>query len=157
MADQPVIIQYPPLEYRLARRHDRLAMQITNPTEDQIALLGNKSSVVDPEGESHPLHGRVIGPHSFARMLLPPIPMSFPYPDYTAWGWGWGWGWGPYDPLWGPSYGSAFYGPPPVSYYRVFTPYDWTWKEGVARLHLTYERKGAAFEHTFEILRERAK
>jgi hypothetical protein len=82
-------------------------------------------------------------------MLLPPETMSIPYPDYY---WGWGSYYGPYYPYWGPYYGG--YGPPPVSYYQVRTPYDWQWKTGPIRLHMTYDRKGTAFEHDFEIVRE---
>jgi hypothetical protein len=147
--DQPILVSYAPLEYHLAKQHDRLAMQINNPTDETITLVGERSSVVDPAGESHPLRGRLINPRSFVRMLLPPETMSIPYPDYY---WGWGSYYGPYYPYWGPYYGG--YGPPPVSYYQVRTPYDWQWKTGPIRLHMTYDRKGTAFEHDFEIVRE---
>src|SRR3974390_1105736 len=69
VAEGPVVIPYEPLEYRLARPPDRLSMRIFNPTEDRITLLGNRSYVVDPHGESHPLNSRVIAPHSFAQLL----------------------------------------------------------------------------------------
>lgn len=152
--DQPVEFQYAPLEYRLTRYHNRLAMRIANPTEDQIVLVGNRSSVVAPDGESHPVRGRAIGPHSFTRMFLPSYPLRYPYPDYVGWGWGWGYGWGPYDPFWGPFYGTSFFAPPPLSYYEIMTPYDWDWKTGSARLRLTYERAGTNFEQTLEFVRE---
>ena len=159
--DTPVAIHYEPLDYRLSRDRNRLAILITNPTSDQIVLLGNRSSVVDSKGENHPLRDRVIGPHSYTRMLVPPVPFTFAYPNYWAygpgWGWGSGWGWGWYDPWLGPWYGPGFWGPPPVSYEQVLTPYDWKWKSGPARLHLTYDRAGKTFEHNFEIIREPAK
>jgi hypothetical protein len=132
-------------------------MNIANPTDDRIVLLGGRSFVVDPKGESHPLRDRVIGPHSFTRMLLPPIPFTYAYPDY--WGWGPHWGWGPgwYDPFWGGWYAPGFYGPPSVSYEQVLTVFDWEWKTGLVRLRLTYDRNGKFFEHNLEIIREPSK
>jgi hypothetical protein len=149
--DQPVTVHYEPLDYRLSKYHDRLEMQITNPTEDKMMLLGNRSFVVDPKGESHSIRDRVLGPHSFTKLLLPPVPFTYAYPEY--WGPGWGyWGW--YDPYWGPWYGPGWWGPPPVTYRQVLTVYDWEWKKGTARLHVTYERGTNTFEHEFEIVRE---
>jgi hypothetical protein len=69
---QPVAVHYEPLDYHFARSRDRLAMRISNPTDDQIILRGDKSFIVDPRGESHPVPGFVIGPHSYSRLLLPP-------------------------------------------------------------------------------------
>jgi hypothetical protein len=153
----PQVVQYAPLEYHFAKAHDRLAVQIANPTDDRIILVGERSSVVDPAGQIRPIQSQVLEPRSFARMLLPPRPVSIAVPNYYAWGWGWGpyWGptyWGPYNPYWGPYYG--WYGPPPVSYWRVRTPFDWRWTTGLARLRLTYDRKGTMIEHYFEIVRE---
>jgi hypothetical protein len=134
-------------------------MLITNPTGDRIVMLGTRGFAVDPRGESHPIHDRIIGPHSYSRMLVPPVPFTYAYPDYWAYGPGWGWGfvgsW--YDPMWGPWYGPGFWGPPPISYNQLLTVYDWEWKEGPVRLRLTYERAGKTFEHDFEFLRERMK
>jgi hypothetical protein len=154
---QPVNVHYDPLDYRLRQYHERLEMQITNPTEDKLVLLGNRSFVIDPKGESHPIRERVLGPHSFTKLLLPPEPFSYAYPDYWAWGPGWGWGYpgwyGPY--YWGPYYGPGWWGPPPLSYYRVLTLYDWEWKKGTARLRLTFEKANKdTFEQDFEIVRE---
>lgn len=148
ISEQAAIVSYAPLEYHLSKYHDRLLMEITNPTDEQITLRGERSSVVDPAGESHPLRGQVLAPRSFGRLLLPPQPLTVAYPDY----WGWGPYWGPYSPYWGPYYG--WYGPPPMSYAEFRTAYDWTWKKGLIRLRLTYDRKGTTFEHYFEIARE---
>src|SRR5262249_41183227 len=118
VGDQPAVVRYDPLEYRLVRNHDRLDLRIFNPTDERIVLLGNRSYVVDPRGESHPVRGRVVGPHSFTGMLLPPEPITFP-----SYGYGWGWGWGPYAPFYDPFY-TGFYSPP-VYYNEIITPYDW--------------------------------
>ena len=156
LVDHPVTLRVDPLEYHLAMVRDRLAVTISNPTEDRLTILGNRSFVVDPHGESRPLRGGVMGPRSFVRMYLPPPPLTYAYPDYYSWGWGWGWGggWGPYYPYWGPYYGAPYWGPPPVAYYQVSTPYDWEWKTGPARLRLTYDRNGQTFEHDLEFIRE---
>ncbi len=149
IAGQSVTIQYDPLEYRLVRHHNQLNLHIDNPTDDRITLLGNRSYVIDPRGESHPMRSLVIGPHSFSSMLVPPEPITI-----TTYGWGGGWGWGPYptvDPFF-----FDFY-PPPVYYTQVRTPYDWDWNTGNARIHLMYERNRKTFEQEFEITREQEK
>jgi hypothetical protein len=157
--EHPVVIHYDPLDYSLRAYHEHLAINISNPTEDRIDLLGGRSFVVDPKGESHPLRDRVIGPHSYTRILLPPIPFSYAYPDYWGWSPRWGVGWGPgwYDPFWGGWYGPWAYGPPAISYEQILTVYDWEWKTGLVRLRLTYNRNAKSFEHNFEIIREKAK
>lgn len=155
----PVAVQNDPLEYRFSDQQGRLGVRVSNPTAERVVLLGSRSYVTDPEGESHPIHGRVIGPHSYIRMLLPPIPFGYAYPGY-AWGWGvgsgawpWGWGWPGYDPAIG-LYPEAFIGPPPLVYEQATTAYDWRWKRGPVHLHLTYQRGRTTFDHEFEIDRE---
>ena len=93
VTDKPVTLHYDPLDYQLVRSKDRLEMRIMNPTDDRIVLLGDHSYVVDPTGESRPLQTHILGSHSFTRLLLPPIPITYAYPD---WYWGWGPTWGPY-------------------------------------------------------------
>ena len=158
VGDQPVTVHVDPLDYTFRREESRLSMQINNPTADRILLRADRSYVVDPQGESHPVRARIIAPHSFSRMLLPPLRLTLAYPEYGWGAWsgyaGWGWGWGPYIPYWGPYYGPAFWGPPPVSYQQVVTSYDWVWNTGGVQLHLSYERGNQQFEHAFEIVRE---
>ena len=148
-------VHYDPLDYRFGGHQDRLVVNILNPTADRVLLEGGRSFVVDPQGESHPLVDRVIAPHSFARLVLPPVPITYAYPDYWGPGWGWGAGW--YDPFWGGRYGPWFYGPPAMAYQQIQTVYDWEWKTGPVRLRLSYGRNGQTFEHNFEITRERTK
>src|SRR5947207_7371924 len=74
VTDKPVLLRHDPLEYELVRYKDRLSMRITNPTDDRIVLLGDRSYIVDPAGESHPLRTHILGPHSFTGLLLPPLP-----------------------------------------------------------------------------------
>ncbi|MDB6020219.1 MAG: hypothetical protein JWQ04_76 [Pedosphaera sp.] len=158
VADVPVAVAYDPLEYRFVRHKDRLGVTIMNPTDDRITLLGDRSYLVDPRGESHPIRGRVVAPHSYARMLLPPVPVSgettvFPtYPYYSPGWYGPGW-YGPGSPYF---WGDYYYGPV-TSYYRIRTPYDWKWDVGPARFRFTYDRAGRLFDHDFVIVRERVK
>lgn len=157
ITDKTLNVVYDPLEYRFERWHDRLGMTIENTTGDRVTLRGNASYVVDPKGESHPLRGRTIAPHSYIRMLLPPVPAVYPATSYYDW-WGPGFysGFGyPYSPYWG--FPDDFYYGPVTRYYEVITPYDWRWKSGPARVNLSYGRGGTTFEHKFVFVREPAK
>jgi hypothetical protein len=157
IADQPVHFPNDPLEYTLVRDGDRLSMRINNPTSDRVVLLGNRAYVVDPQEKSHPLRSMVIPAHSTARLLLPPEPVKATGHGWTGPGWGGGpgWGWGPYPP--GDAYFHDFYPPPP--YYTASpSPYDWNWSNnGLARVHLAFERDRQPFGQDFEIVREPGK
>jgi hypothetical protein len=158
VAEQPVTANVDPLEYTFSRAGDRLAIQIHNPTEDRVTLVGQKSYVVDPTGQSHLLPGAVIAPRSHIILYLPPRPQRIEARStgYVGVGFGayhggmgpyWGWG-GYYDPLY-------YYGPTTTTY-EVPTPYDWKWGTGLARLSLLFERGQESFEHRFEFNRIRA-
>ena len=61
-----------PLVYRWRTVDNRLVVRVFNPTEDPVQLLGEKSTVVAPSGESHPLRGQTIAPRSHVKLILPP-------------------------------------------------------------------------------------
>ena len=154
---EPVSIHYDPMDYGLSRYHDHVAMSINNPADEPITLRSDQSYVVDPHGESHPIRGQTIAPHSHVWLLLPPVPASFsgyayaPYYGPPGWwypGYGHHWHYR-YDPW-------PYYGPYAYSY-TVYTPYDWRWKPGEARLHLAYTRGNQGFEHDFVFLRQEKK
>jgi hypothetical protein len=151
IANRPIAVKYAPLEYGLWRHHSRLAMRIANPTNDRIVLQGNRSYVVAPNGESHPVRGVALGPHSFTVMLLPPRPMSVEVVGGYGPRWGWGWGPGYY-----PYYDDWFYGPS-VTWYQMNTAYDWKWHTGPASLRLSYEQEGKTFDQNIELIREPGK
>jgi hypothetical protein len=157
IGEEFVTVHSDPLEYRMARTGGFLAMNIVNPTDDRIVLRGDRSYVIDPRGETHPVRGKVIGPHSFTRMSVPPIPYSYQaIAPYTPWGWGPGYiNYGVGPSFYGGFYNPHFYGPEIVNY-QITTQYDWEWKTGQARLRLAYERDGTSFEHHFVIVREPA-
>ena len=128
------------------------------PDNDYGRFLRESGLAAEHEGEIVDIRGRVLGPHSFVRLLLPPVPFTYAHPDYTwGWGWGgwaWGWGWPGYVPMTGPYYTEGFFGPPPLVYEQALTIYDWDWKRGPIHLRLTYERDKETFEHQFEFDRE---
>lgn len=152
----PVTVQMEPLSYELAKSGDQIEVRIQNPTPDRVRLAGEKSYVVGPKGDSHPLREAVIGPRSYTVLMLPPSPQIVPagvgitpvmgfYPAGPAYPYGYGY-YGGYTDI---------YYAPAVNYGRVVTPYDWDWKTGPARLRLAYERDGQFFDHDFEFVRER--
>lgn len=69
-ADQ--VVPRDPLEYRFRTVDSRLVVRIFNPTDIPVTLLGQRSSVVDPEGQSHPLSTQTISPQSFIKLIVPP-------------------------------------------------------------------------------------
>jgi hypothetical protein len=140
---QPVVLSRPPLQYRLISYDDHLIVRIYNPTPDRIQLLGDESSVVDPQGQSHPLRSRMIAPNSFIKLILPPLaPEVAPYGPAIGFGLGFAyatpyWGMGFYDPLYDPLWERP-------RYYAVYdangTEY-WIWSgQSDVRLTLVFRR-----------------
>jgi hypothetical protein len=143
----------PPVEYRMIAYEDHLVIQAHNQTDQNLVLLAEQSTVVDPSGQSHPLplRNQTILPHSFAKLVLPPVhPQLVPTGPAINIGFGatygsayhmhggryYGYGYGyRYAPYW--------YDPP--RYYVVYGAEDaslyWTWPDGgQVRLVLVYLR-----------------
>ena len=169
--DQAVEIE--PLTYRLRSVDNRLVMRIYNTTDDSVELLGDKSSVVDPAGQSHPLRSMSIAPKSFIKLIFPP-PRPRVYDSGPTFGVGVGYGmrvdalpgeppeglpdrrdfhthyngWEPYfrDE---PQYLAASAGAAaPV--YDESDSYYWDWKGGgEARVNLVYTRGESEIRHAF--------
>ena len=143
IGEQPVTVVYEPLRYHVSRHDEQLVLQIENPTANPVNLVGQKSYVVDPAGESRPIRGRSIAPHSYVQMRLPPTRQTM-----TTYGYGPGY-YGPYGPYWYYPYGPYYY---PYTYAQSFelvTPYDWKWQQGDVRLQLSYSYQATSFEHQF--------
>jgi len=143
IGEQPITIVYEPLQYRVSRHDDRLVLQIENPTANPVNLVGSRSFIVDPGGESRPIRGRGIAPHSHVVMTLPPQPRTvatYGYPGYYGPMW-----YGPYGYPYGPYYYPYAYS----SSYEIITPYDWQWKKGEVRVQLSYSYQATTFEHQF--------
>ena len=156
-----------PLEYRLRTVDNRLVVRVYNPTSANVTLLGGRSVVVDPSGQSHPLITQTIAPGgSFIKLIIPPPRPRF-YGGGPTFGVGVGVGRaypGPYDePGWYPD------DPHYMTVYDESDAYYWDWKgEGEARLNLVYARgeqpdrqadaaRGPTFAHELVVARARAK
>jgi hypothetical protein len=148
-------VSFAPLHYRMTTVSNRLVMLIDNPTSDPITLLGERSSVVDPSGQSHPLRTLTMQPGSYIKLILPPMR---PRIEHTG-------------PSFGIGFGTAvgynhvrrgylntqdFYDEP-----RYVTVYDddtglyWDWDgESQIRLNLVFQRGSDTFEHEWVIARK---
>ena len=168
------VVTLDPLEYRMRSADNRLVIRAYNGTQDAIELLGSKSAVVDPDGQSHPLRGQTIVPGSYIKLILPPMKPqvydpypgpyfgvgvgayhrveAYPFPRYGVWPYGFQrYGYDPYF------YDPYLYDPP-----RYFVlvddndSYYWNWKgEGECRLMLVYSRAGKEFTQEFLFRRQK--
>jgi hypothetical protein len=153
------IFQRDPLEYRLITVDNHLVMRIFNMTDDAITLLGQRSSVVDPNGQSHPLPTQTMAAHSFVKLIFPPLRphverlgpsigigiggvYGSAHRHYSAWG-----------------FTDDYYD---FDEPRYLTVYDdnssiyWDWNgEGEMRVMLVFERADQTFEHEFVIARKK--
>jgi hypothetical protein len=71
--DQQTQLKIDPLNYGLQSRDGRLVMTISNPTSDDIQLLGSKSQLIDPDGITHPLLDQTIVAGSSVTQIFPPF------------------------------------------------------------------------------------
>lgn len=69
-----------PLIYSMIAKEDRLVVIIKNPLAEPVQLLGDKSTVVDPKGQSHPLRSQTIAPNAYVKLILPPLRPRFETP-----------------------------------------------------------------------------
>ncbi len=160
--DKPVEVTVEPLRYRFQTADSRLVMRVYNTTDGPVRLLGDRSTVVDPRGQSHPLRSQTIAAGSYIKLILPPLPprvqprgpvigigiggviSSGHYYRRRYLGRGFG-----YDPfLDGPRY------------YSVYDPSDaayWEWDgEGEARVVLVFQSGDEKpFSHEFVFRRRR--
>jgi hypothetical protein len=139
-----------PLEYRMQAADGRMVLWIYNPTQDPIDLLGNKSSVIDPDGISHPLTDALIAPQSAIKEIFPPLrpesesgsssPVFSPI--------------SPIDPNDRPGYippsGYGDSAPPETSEQNPALYWDWN-GEGEIQLNLAFRQGDHDFEHHFTI------
>ncbi|HEX4055589.1 MAG TPA: hypothetical protein VHX86_15095 [Tepidisphaeraceae bacterium] len=137
-----------PLRYRMRALDGRLIIWIANPTPDPIELLGDKSSITDPDGIDHPLHDQIIAPLSSIKEVLPPLENSAENPAP-----------GPPEPV-NPYQRSGFIPTPDLG---AATPteansrddlYVWQWDdESEIRLDLIFQQGQRRFEQRFIIRR----
>lgn len=147
-------------EYRLRAVSDRLVVRVFNRSSLPLVLVGEASSLVDPQGQSRPVLGQTIEPGSFAKWILPP-----PLPTIERTGpnfyFGVGYRYGHAGPrradadgVW-PVDGEAI-APRYLRVYDESNPYLWTWPgEGTVRLRLAFERDGRRTEYRLVIARQK--
>jgi hypothetical protein len=157
------LVRVDPLEYRLRTYDNRLVMNIVNPTPDPITLAGDRSYVVDPAGQSHPLRSQTIAPDTFIRLILPPMRPGY-YQSGPTIGFGLGVGYSRF--YGGHRYGYRGIGYDPFFYDepRYYTYYDesdntyWNWEGQTSiRLHLVYFKAGSrdSFTQDFTFARKK--
>jgi hypothetical protein len=168
--DADAVVPIDPLEYRLRTVDNRLVMQVFNPTSDPIELVGPRCTVVDPNGQSHPLRSQTIAPGSFIKLIFPPPRPEVYAPYYGGPYWGVGVGYHVHHTGWGhrcagPSYvysPYAYYpypyypGPYYLAVYDESEPYYWDWRGvGECRVLLTYRRGDKEIRHEFVFARQK--
>ena len=153
-------LRYEPLEYDFAVRDDMLSMAIANPTLQPVSIVGAKSYIVSPDGQSYPVSvSGSIAPRSFTAMLLPPQPVAYRSEPRFSIGFGIGSGGYYGGPYVSHGFGYHFYDSVyegPRDYYPLNPPNYWPWKTGQVRLRLAYEQgTNNAFAHDFVIERRK--
>lgn len=145
-----------PLEYRFRTLDSRLVVRIFNPTDTPVTLLGQRSSAVDPDGQSHPLTTQTISPQSFIKLIIPP---TRPRLERTGPSIGIGIG-----TMIGSTrrhrYGSGFSDfdddPQYLAVYDDDNALYWDWNgETSVRLTLSYQQGEKTFDHEFVIARRK--
>jgi len=149
------IVKRTPLEYRLRSYDNRLIMRIFNDTDDPISLLGDRSFVVSPDGQSHPLRSQTIAPRSFIKIILPPPKPQFYDPGPTL-GVGFGTAVGvhshPHYHYNAPLYG----GPRYLNVYDEDHPLYWDWKEQTdISMTLVFQRGSEPFKQQWAFHRQK--
>jgi hypothetical protein len=155
--DKETVVKRDELEYRFLAVENRLLIHVVNSTDEQIELVGAESTAVDPQGQSHPFRSQAIAPHSFVKLILPPMRpyyrsgprfgIGIGVTAYRGYGRRFG-GDGFYDPLWDePQYMTV--------YDETDTVY-WSWEgESEARIRLTFRRGREIFHHNFVFRRKK--
>jgi hypothetical protein len=141
-----------PVLYHLVDQSSRVGIRIENTTDQPITLKGNDSYVVTPWGESQPMRGVTIAPHTWSAFTIPPLERRY----YGGSGMSFGLGIG----TWGGNTATGV----GVGY----SPYDdvpyasdvvaWQWKDGAVQVHVVLEPKddpAGRAEHDFTIERRK--
>jgi hypothetical protein len=157
VVSEPTAFDVPPLEYIVLPQGERLVVRIDNRTDEPVTLLGERSYLVDPNGQSHAMRGGTIAPHSFIAMSLPPRPAVVHAGPRLGVGVGVGRGyrWG------GVGMGVGGYYPydhwhTPHRYY-LYNPEAayWRWTTGPVHMRLVYDVAGEIAEHRLAFNRSR--
>jgi hypothetical protein len=156
------VVTVDPLTYRFRTVDNRLVIRIYNDTQDPIVLLGERSTVVTPDQQSHPVRPQTIAPGSFIKLIFPPL--RPPYGPRGVFGVGIG---ARVDR----DRGDPGYIPPDPYYYDARDYYDdprflaayvpdqtifWDWEgESDVTATFVYLRRDKIFEHRFVFHRKK--
>jgi hypothetical protein len=117
------------LAYDMVAKENRLVVMAYNHGTEPLQLLGDKSFVVDPKGQSHPLRSQTLAPKSYVKLILPPLRPRFE--QNPQWNFGIGTQIG--------STGHHHHTPMSLDYFADSDSYYWDWDGQVPiRLSLTY-------------------
>ena len=160
VGQQEVVSRVEPLEYRFETYENRLVMSVFNPTPDPVTLVGERSYVVAPNGQSHPLRSQTIAPSAFVKLVLPPLrPYYRESNPSIGIGFGVGFSRGNYRGRpWGYSrYGAGFYDEPRyITYYDESDATYWAWEgETDIKQHLVYQTVKDALTDDFTFHRRK--
>jgi hypothetical protein len=141
-------VNRPPLEYTFFDvRSAGIGVRIANTADEPVQLHGERSYVVDPDGQTHQMHSGTIAPRSYIEFALPPAVRVYdPGPRFTI-----GFGSGYYGDHHHAGFGTVF-GP---AYPREYVVRPWIWRTGDVRFHAEFELEGDRFVHEFLFRRER--
>lgn len=149
------IITLDSIEYRMITVDNRLVMRAYNTNDQPMTLNGDRSVLVDPDGQSHPLRTMTIAPRSFVKLILPPLPTRVERVGPSI-GIGVGGVFG--SARRARYYGYDYYGYDAPRYMVIYDndAYFWTWtNEGEVRLTLAYEQGQTSVRHEFVIARRK--
>ncbi len=71
--DADLVIPALPAEIRARQVESRCVIMIRNPTTQPISLDSAQSTLVDPDGQIHPIAGQLIPPGAYGKLILPPM------------------------------------------------------------------------------------
>jgi len=155
------IVKLDPLEYRLITYDNRLVLRAYNPTDDLITLIGARSTAVDPQNQSHPLETQSIAPHSFIKLILPPIRPQ-PAPQGPTIGVGFSSGYPTDAAFYRTGYSNSVSPGPGAAAPNYMAVGDdsalyWDWDgQTTVRLNLQFDRAGKIFTDDFVFQRVKA-
>ncbi len=154
------VIRIDPLEYRLRAVEGRLVLRVRNETDAAIQLDGERSAVVDSEGQSHPLRSQTIASSSFIKLIIPPLRPRVGRAGPTF-GVGVGIGASRYDGHRNraiPSHDPFHDEPRYMTVYDDFDAYYWDLEgEGPVRFDLVYRQGEKTLDHRLELVRRKMK
>jgi hypothetical protein len=140
--DQDVEITLQPLTYRMRADEGHLILWIENQSNAAVELVGDKSYVMDPQGQSHPLHDRMILIGESSKLVLPPLDEGPPPSQEGA-----APGENPYDR-------PGFISIPDDTTNQQSRDVSWQWDDDLAvQLNLVFQRGDTQFSQSFSIQR----